>query len=154
MIYHKTTCIKCNGEVPEQRFKLGYRFCIKCSNVQSYGCVDIVNHKTGNTVQPVHRETADAINKASRRSGFGVMRGMLAGQSQKQKLPAGVLCKVPPCINPSEEVFNQVGEKLMCLLEESGYDAACAFIYKNVKDSRISISQSYRLFDILNSLVY
>lgn len=149
-----TTCIKCHGLIPDKRLELGYRFCIKCSNVESYGCVDIVNHKTGNTVQPVHKQTAAAINKASRRSGFGVMRGMLAGQAQKQKLSSLGTCKYPPVINPSEEVFNEVGTEVMNLLETQGYDTATAFIYKNVRDSKISISQSHRLFDIVNTLVH
>ena len=71
-------CNKCKSEIPAKRVELGYKVCVKCSTVESYGCVDIVYHKTGNTVQPVDKRTAELINKASRRSGFGVMRGMLA----------------------------------------------------------------------------
>jgi hypothetical protein len=82
------------------------------------------------------------------------MRGMLTGQAQKQKLSGLGTCKYPPVINPSEDVFNEVGAKVMTLLETAGYDTASDFVFKNVRDSKISISQSHRLFDIMNTLVH
>ena len=53
-------CKKCNSEIPKKRIDLGYTTCIDCSTVEQYGCVDIVYHKTGNTVQPMAR-AAQAI---------------------------------------------------------------------------------------------
>ena len=145
-------CAKCKNDMPVKRAELGYKVCVTCSTVESYGCVDIVYHKTGNTVQPVDKQTAELINKASRRSGFGVMRGMMSGKSDKQKLSGIGICKVAPVINPSEDVFNEVGAKAIDLLENDGYESASAFIYKNVRDSIISIGQSHRLFSILKSM--
>jgi len=145
-------CNKCKSEIPTKRVELGYKVCVKCSTVESYGCVDIVYHKTGNTVQPVDKRTAELINKASRRSGFGVMRGMLAGQSQKQKLSGVGICKVAPIVTPSDDAFEEVGSKAMDLLETLGYDAASEYIYESIRGSIISIAQSHRLFNILKSM--
>ncbi len=145
-------CAKCKNEIPAKRIELGYKVCVKCSTVESYGCVDIVYHKTGNTVQPVDKKTAELINKASRRSGFGVMRGMMAGQSQKQKLSGVGICKVAPVVEPSDEAFNEVGSKAMDLLETVGCDAANEYIYTSVRSSTISIAQSHRLLNILKSM--
>jgi hypothetical protein len=145
-------CIKCKSEIPQKRVDLGYKECVKCSTVQQYGCVDVVYHKTGNTVQPVDKQTAELINKAARRSGFGVMRGMLAGQSAKQKLTGVGICKVAPVINPSEDVFNEVGSTAVDLLETQGFESASSYIYKQVRESIISIGQSHRLFNILKAM--
>ena len=145
-------CNKCKSEIPVKRVELGYKVCVKCSTVESYGCVDIIYHKTGNTVQPVDRKTAELINKASKRSGFGVMRGMMSGQSQKQKLPGAGFCKVAPIVNPSDSAFDEVGSKAIDLLESSGYVAASEYVYESVRGSIISITQSHRLFNILKSM--
>lgn len=138
--------------MPAKRAELGYKVCVKCSTVESYGCIDIVYHKTGNTVQPVDKKTAELVNKASRRAGFGVMRGMLAGQAQKQKLSGGGICKVAPVVNPSDNAFDEVGSKAMDLLETSGYVAASEYIYESIRGSIISIAQSHRLLSILKSM--
>lgn len=138
--------------MPAKRAELGYKVCVKCSTVESYGCIDIVYHKTGNTVQPVDKRTAELVNKASRRAGFGVMRGMLAGQAQKQKLSGSGICKVAPVAKPSEDAFNEVGTVAMDLLESKSFEAASEYIYENVRNSTISISQSHRLLSILKAM--
>ena len=62
---------KCNNIIPQGRLALGYTSCVECSTTQPYGCVSITYHKTGNTIQLVSQETADAIFKSSRRKGYG-----------------------------------------------------------------------------------
>lgn len=62
---------KCNAEIPQGRLDLGYTTCIGCSRTQRYACAPITNHKTGNTIQIVSQETADALYKAGRRKGYG-----------------------------------------------------------------------------------
>ena len=39
-------CSKCDVELPLKRVQLGYVDCVKCSDVESYGFVNIINHKT------------------------------------------------------------------------------------------------------------
>jgi len=62
---------KCNAAIPQGRLDLGYKTCISCSTTARYNCVPITNHKTGNTIQIVSKELAEAIYKASRRKGYG-----------------------------------------------------------------------------------
>ena len=69
-------CSKCDVEIPLKRAKMGYLDCVKCSDVESYGFVNIINHKTGNTVQPMPKKQADIINKFGDRKRFGtVLKG-------------------------------------------------------------------------------
>ena len=62
---------KCAVEIPQGRLDLGYKTCIKCARTERYACVPITNHKTGNTIQIVSQELADAMYKAGRRKGYG-----------------------------------------------------------------------------------
>lgn len=142
-------CTKCKNEIPAKRIELGYTECVNCSTTEAYGCVDIVYHKTGNTIQIMDKETAEAIKKASRRSGFGVMRGMLSGKSSKEKLDIVKISKVEPFIMPTEEDFNKVGAEAMDILESDGIEAAKQFVHKSSRNNLISIRQSYKLLDIL-----
>jgi hypothetical protein len=72
-----TKCVKCRGDMPLLRLtKYGYRQCVNCSNVQRVGGVPITNHKTGNTIQVVDKDTADNIIRLSSRKGYGVCSGM------------------------------------------------------------------------------
>ena len=56
-------CKNCKKEIPQGRVDLGYKVCVDCSDVERYGCVDIVYHKTGNTIQIMPQEDAAKINK-------------------------------------------------------------------------------------------
>ena len=73
----KIPCIKCGGDMPLLRLtKFGYKNCVNCSTVQRVGGVPITNHKTGNTIQVVDKDTADNIIRLSQRKGYGVCSGM------------------------------------------------------------------------------
>ena len=78
-------CKNCKKEIPQGRVDLGYKVCVDCSDVERYGCVDIVYHKTGNTIQIMPQEDAAKINKLSQRVGFGTLRGMRSGSQPKYK---------------------------------------------------------------------
>ena len=58
-------------EVHPVRIKYGYNTCVSCSTAEKYGCVDIINHKTGNNIQILSRQDADTIAKLTRRRGYG-----------------------------------------------------------------------------------
>ena len=47
-----------------------------CSTTQSYSCIAITNHKTGNNIQIVDQDTAAAFRKATQRKGYGIMAGL------------------------------------------------------------------------------
>lgn len=145
-------CNKCKSEIPQKRLDLGYNTCVNCSTIESYGCVDIVYHKTGNTVQPMDKSSAEQINKLSRRSGFGVMRGMLSGKTPKRKVKLGANIRVPLQIVESEEVFNKIGEFAVSLFDEKGREAADAHLTECVRDRLITWRQYTKLSNIIGAL--
>ena len=69
-------CPKCLGPMPQGRLDLGYKVCVNCSTTQSYSCIAITNHKTGNNIQIVDQATAAAFRKATQRKGYGIMAGV------------------------------------------------------------------------------
>ena len=76
MNIQKTTTIMCKcgtQELHPVRIKYGYDTCVSCSTAEKYGCVDIINHKTGNNIQILSRQDADTIAKLTRRRGYGTM---------------------------------------------------------------------------------
>ena len=68
--------MKCNHNIPQARLDLGYKVCVECSTEEKLGCIDTINHKTGNTVQVMSREDADKASKLTKRAGFGILRSM------------------------------------------------------------------------------
>ena len=50
-------CIKCDGNIGDERVHLGYRECVECSSVEAYSAHVVYPHKTGAYVQPVSSET-------------------------------------------------------------------------------------------------
>ena len=76
--------MKCNHNIPQARLDLGYKVCVECSTEEKLGCIDTINHKTGNTVQVMSREDADKASKLTKRAGFGILRSMSGGSSQRK----------------------------------------------------------------------
>lgn len=72
------TCPKCGeNTLHKKRHDLGYRVCVQCSEVQRYGCLEVVNGKTGNTVQPIKDpKLAKELNRKGHRRNYGVATGM------------------------------------------------------------------------------
>jgi len=71
-----SSCLKCLTPVPQGRLDLGYKVCVQCSTTQSYSCIAITNHKTGNNIQITDQATAEAFRKATQRKGYGIMSGL------------------------------------------------------------------------------
>ena len=67
----KKLCKCGKQELHPVRIKYGYDTCVSCSTAEKYGCVDIINHKTGNNIQILSRQDADTIAKLTRRRGYG-----------------------------------------------------------------------------------
>ena len=142
-------CISCNSDLPNVRISLGYKECTSCSTVDTYGCVDIVYHKTGNTVQVMSKAAAAEVNKHKRR-GFGTM---LKGSSKSSTYnPKGSKHGVSTCVIGSDQSYNKVGEISMSLFENKGIDAAFDYIDRAVKNYDINKNQAFKLKRIFNSL--
>ena len=71
--------MKCTHNIPKQRLALGYTTCVECSTEEKLGCIDTINHKTGNTIQVMSRSDADQASKLTKRAGFGTLRAITKG---------------------------------------------------------------------------
>ncbi len=151
-------CKGCDKEIPQKRIELGYKKCVDCSDTEKYGVVDVVYHKTGNTVEITDAKTAEAVNKAAKRSGYGVMRGMTKGGSKSSSTynPNGRSKHKGSCVSTAfvgtEVAFEKVGEKAMLFFEAYGTDAAFEVIEKAFKEIEINIYQRNQLRQIFEVL--
>ena len=99
--------MKCTHKIPKQRLALGYTTCVECSTVEKLGCIDTINHKTGNSIQVMSRSDADKASKLLKRAGYSTLRA-LSGKSttKKRKILHGYrLTNVG-----SQQLYEQVGK--------------------------------------------
>ena len=144
---------KCNQEIPTGRSNLGYRTCVECSTESARACVDIIYHKTGNTIQQCTQEQADAIRKVSRRSGFGAAAGMRAGgerpmkvQLTRRPMPARARIATP-------EELDVIGQESMHLLEYVGMEAMQKFLSSKVSGFVITQAQARHIETVCTALL-
>ena len=50
-------CKKCEVEIDDHRFHLGFTECVDCSETEKYSAHTVFPHKTGGYVQPVKSDT-------------------------------------------------------------------------------------------------
>ena len=144
-------CTNCGTNIPTKRADLGYKTCIECSTTESYGCVNIINHKTGNTVQVMSKEQAAMINKIGDRKRFGtILRGGSKSDNYNPKKVIYGGCSTS--FVGSKELFDEVGEKAVNMLELRGLDAALSLIDKECKEYTISGTQAFRIKQIVQIL--
>ena len=106
--------MKCNHKIPQARLDLGYTTCVACSTEQKLGCIDTINHKTGNSIQVMSREDADKASKLTKRAGFGTLRSLRGGSTVKRtKIEYG--CRLTNI--GSDKLYEQVGKQYMDYLE-------------------------------------
>ncbi len=126
--------MKCNHNIPQARLDLGYTVCVDCSTVQKLGCIDTINHKTGNSIQVMSREDADKASKLTKRAGFGILRSMAGGSSQrKTKIIHG--CSTTYVGN--DVLFEQIGKTYMDYLDVDK-DIAQRFLDRALNNLEIS----------------
>jgi len=143
-------CIKCSSSIPKQRLKAlpDTKVCVECSSEKAVGAVDIVYHKTGNTIQIMDKDSADAINKSARRTGFGSLRAMRGGSGgETGKVELGVRGTVPRM--STKEDFERVGREMMELIDWKDRKEIINFLENKIQSRVISGSQYRKLVDIL-----
>ena len=67
-------CLKCDNQIDDHRYHLGYTECVECSDTEKYSAHQVYPHKTGGYVQPVSsnkKKHLDSIDRRSRGSGSG-----------------------------------------------------------------------------------
>ena len=99
--------MKCTHNIPKQRLALGYTTCVECSTVEKLGCIDTINHKTGNSIQVMSREDADKASKLLQRAGYSTLRALSGKSTTKQrKILKG--CRLTNV--GSQQLYEQVGK--------------------------------------------
>ena len=144
-------CIKCKSKIPAQRIKIlpNTKTCTNCSNEEAVGAVDIIYHKTGNTIQIMDKQSADSINKSARRSGFGSLRAMKGGSGgAESKVALGTKMIVPR--QPTQEDFETIGEKMMDLIDWKDRKAIIEFLDTALYNRTISSAHYRKLVNILD----
>lgn len=144
-------CIKCKSEIPAQRIKIlpNTKTCTDCSDEEAVGAVDIVYHKTGNTIQIMDKQSADSINKSARRSGFGSLRAMKGGSGGAEtKVTLGTKMIVPR--QPTQEDFERIGKEMMDLIDWKDREEIIQFLDKSLSNRTIATAHYRKLVDILD----
>ena len=99
--------MKCTHNIPKQRIALGYTTCVECSTEEKLGCIDTINHKTGNSIQVMSREDADQASKLLKRAGYSTLRALSGSSKTKQrKIIKG--CRLTNI--GSQQLYEQVGK--------------------------------------------
>ena len=142
-------CKKCNSKMPKARVALGFVHCTECSEVETYGCVDIVYHKTGNTVQVMTKEQAASINKHARKRFGTVLKG---GSKSTTYNPKGIVKGCSTSFVGTDEAYERVGQMMMDLLDAKGFDTASAYIDRQVANYSIRSTQAFKLKQLLNTI--
>ena len=142
---------KCGSVIPEVRVNMGYSECVGCSSVERVGVVDVVYHKTGNTIEITTGEVADSVRKLSRRRGFGTMTCM-GGKKSEVYNPRGMKNKLSVVQVGSEVGFERVGAKCMEVYDSSGIEAAERVLERGVRDMDISQGQAGKIRRIFQAL--
>lgn len=147
---------KCGIEIPELRLGLGYRECVACSTVEAVGCIDIIYHKTGNTIQITDRETAERMRELSKRTGFGTLRGMKPGRKSETYKPKGLTQGsnlMARAVLPDPKIFEEAGREALLILDTKGFEKAMSFLQKRVDDLWITPIQMGRIRAIMTALM-
>ena len=76
-------CKKCEVEIDDHRFHLGYTDCVDCSETEKYSAHTVYPHKTGGYIQPIKKSQSDDLKRMDRRSTSGgrTAKGIYADQS-------------------------------------------------------------------------
>lgn len=144
---------KCSKVIPDARVQLGYRTCVECSTEQALGCIDIVYHKTGNTIQQCSKEQAEAIRRVSRRSGFGASAGMRAGGERPWKVRLTRRPMPARARAATQEELDAIGQESMHLLEYVGLEAMQKFLTMKVASFAITQAQARHIETVCTALL-
>ena len=126
---------KCNKIIPKARLDLGYTECVECSTVEKLGCIDTINHKTGNTIQVMSREDANQASKLTKRAGFGTLRAITKGSSQRKTKYQYDGCSTSQV--GSQELYEHVGKTYIDYLDVDK-DIAERYLTRSLDNFEIS----------------
>lgn len=142
---NKTMNCKCGNIIPKQRIQLGYNTCVNCSEEKPKGYVDIIVHKTGNSLEILDYDDAKKMEKLSKRRGFGSYSSLSGSSSNSKKLSGtGAFTG-----KYGLDLFNEVCETALIFLEEFSSKKATEYVEKKYKELTISEYSRNRIIEIL-----
>ena len=127
--------MKCTHNIPKQRLALGYTTCVECSTEEKLGCIDTINHKTGNSIQVMSRAEADQAVKLTKRAGFGTLRAITKGSSQRKTKYQYDGCSTSQV--GSQELYEHVGKTYIDYLDVDK-DIAARYLTRSLNNFEIS----------------
>ncbi len=127
--------MKCTHNIPKQRLALGYTTCVECSTEEKLGCIDTINHKTGNSIQVMSRAEADQAIKLTKRAGFGTLRAITKGSSQRKTKYQYDGCSTSQV--GSQELYEHVGKTYIDYLDVDK-DIAERYLTRSLDNFEIS----------------
>ena len=148
-------CVKCDATMPDERVHLGYKECVKCSEVEPYSAHIVYAHKTGAYVQPVSQETKNNLDRLDRRA-VKVGGKMSAPTNVKEwTMPEPKPVKEP---KPQRKVYyNQVSfndsfKQTIDTYKKKGYVVTINYLKQLFKKNKITMSTRNQLVNVLTSI--
>ena len=123
------------AQYTKQRLALGYTTCVECSTEEKLGCIDTINHKTGNSIQVMSRAEADQAIKLTKRAGFGTLRAITKGSSQRKTKYQYDGCSTSQV--GSQELYEHVGKTYIDYLDVDK-DIAERYLTRSLDNFEIS----------------
>ena len=146
-------CTKCKEDIDSRRLKAlpKTKVCVNCSTAEAVSCVDVIYHKTGNTIQIMDKESADKINKLSKRSGFGIMAGMKGGSGGATKTT--LLGNVAVWRIPTEEDYQRVLKRVGELIDLENREKCLKYAQQQYDSKLINSKHLFNLRTIIDTLL-
>jgi len=146
-------CTKCKDKINARRLKAlpQTKVCVNCSTAEAVSCVDVIYHKTGNTIQIMDKESADKINKLAKRSGFGIMAGMKGGSGGATKTTS--LGKVAVWRVPTEEDYQRALKRVGELIDLENREKCLKYAQQQYDSKLINSKHLYNLRTIIDTLL-
>ena len=148
-------CVKCDATMPDERVHLGYKECVKCSEVEPYSAHIVYPHKTGAYVQPVSQETKNNLDRLDRRA-VKVGGKMSAPTNVKEwTMPEPKPVKEPkPQRNGyyNQVSFNDSFKQTIDTYKKKGYVVTINYLKQLFKKNKITMSTRNQLVNVLTSI--
>ena len=146
-------CTKCKENIDSRRLKAlpKTKVCVNCSTAEAVSCVDVIYHKTGNTIQIMDKESADKINKLAKRSGFGIMAGMKGGSGGATKTTS--LGNVAVWRVPTEEDYQIALKRVGELIDLENREKCLKYAQQQYDSKLINSKHLFNLRTIIDTLL-
>jgi len=146
-------CTKCKEDIDIRRLKAlpKTKVCVNCSTAEAVSCVDVIYHKTGNTIQIMDKESADKINKLAKRSGFGIMAGMKGGSGGATKTTS--LGNVAVWRVPTAEDYQRALKRVGELIDLENREKCLKYAQQQYDSKLINSKHLFNLRTIIDTLL-